>query len=160
MSGDDFARRIFATGNVHRLSLRGSEQAEMHERAFAKTRLATHVTKYRPLLADRTAWNKLWRREFWDAQGFRFPEGRLHEDIPITLPSDAIVTARASSERSPFASVHTATSPCASRATPSFVANHAVSPRTSASTTPTGIGSIFAFLSPLSPPWPDTASVR
>ena len=41
----------------------------------------------RSLLADRTAWNKLYRRSFWDAHGFRFPEGVVHEDIPVTLPA-------------------------------------------------------------------------
>ena len=49
--------------------------------------MKTHVTKYRPLIADRTAWNKLWRRSFWDRHGFRFPEGRLFEDSPVTVPA-------------------------------------------------------------------------
>ena len=44
-------------------------------KAFARTQLKTHVTRFRPLLADRTAWNKLFRRSFWDEHGFRFPEG-------------------------------------------------------------------------------------
>jgi CDP-glycerol glycerophosphotransferase len=77
----------FATGNVHRLSAWGTAQARFLERTFAETRLATHVTRFRPLLADRTAWNKLFKRSFWDANGFRFPEGRVHEDIPVILPA-------------------------------------------------------------------------
>src|SRR6185436_5506603 len=40
-----------------------------------------------PLLDDRTAWNKLWRRSFWDGCELRFPDGRLHEDIPVVLPA-------------------------------------------------------------------------
>ena len=71
----------FATGNVHRLTRFGTVQSPFLARAFAETRMKTHVTKYRPLIADRTAWNKLWRRSFWDRHGFRFPEGRLFEDI-------------------------------------------------------------------------------
>jgi len=67
----------FATGNVHRLTRFGTVQSPFLARAFAETRLKTHVTKYRPLIADRTAWNKLWRRSLWDRHGFRFPEGRL-----------------------------------------------------------------------------------
>jgi CDP-glycerol glycerophosphotransferase len=77
----------FATGNVQRLTRQGTSQAQFLSRTFARTRLKTHVTRCRPLLADRTAWNKLWRRAFWDAHAFRFPEGVVHEDIPVTLPA-------------------------------------------------------------------------
>jgi CDP-glycerol glycerophosphotransferase len=54
---------------------------------FARTRLEAHVTRNRSLIADRTAWNKLFRRSFWDAQGRRFPEGVLNEDIPVIVPA-------------------------------------------------------------------------
>ncbi len=77
----------FATGNVHRLTSSGCGQAPFLAKAFARTRLATHVRRFEPLLADRTAWNKLWRRSFWDEHALRFPEGRLHEDIPVVLPA-------------------------------------------------------------------------
>src|SRR4051795_6404071 len=76
----------FATGNVHRLTLRGTSQTPFLRRTFAERRLRTHISRDRPLLADRTAWNKLFRRSFWDAQGLRFPEGRVHEDIPVIPP--------------------------------------------------------------------------
>ena len=33
------------------------------------------------------AQNKLWRRSFWDEHGLRFPEGVLHEDIPVVVPA-------------------------------------------------------------------------
>jgi CDP-glycerol glycerophosphotransferase len=77
----------FATGNVQRLTRQGTSQAQFLARTFARTQLKTHVSRSRPLLADRTAWNKLWRRSFWDANRFRFPEGVVHEDIPVTLPA-------------------------------------------------------------------------
>ena len=77
----------FATGNVHRLTRMRTQQSPFLAEAFAKTRLKTHVTKYRPLLADRIAPNKLWRRSFWDEHGYRFPEGMLHEDIPVVVPA-------------------------------------------------------------------------
>jgi CDP-glycerol glycerophosphotransferase len=77
----------FATGNVQRLTRQGASQAQFLARTFARTRLRTHVGRCRPLLADRTAWNKLYRRSFWDEHGFRFPEGVVHEDIPVTLPA-------------------------------------------------------------------------
>ena len=77
----------FATGNVQRLTRQGTSQAQFLARTFARTRLKTHVSRCRPLLADRTAWNKLYRRSFWDAHALRFPEGVVHEDIPVTLPA-------------------------------------------------------------------------
>src|SRR4051794_10805663 len=77
----------FATGNVLRLQSQGGRQATFLAEAFAKTRLATHVSEYPPLIADRVAWNKLFRRSFWDAQGRTFPEGVLNEDIPVILPA-------------------------------------------------------------------------
>lgn len=77
----------FATGNVMRLMTTGLTPARFVARVFERTRLKTHVTKFRPLLVDRIVPNKLWRRSFWEAQGFRFPEGVLHEDIPVVLPA-------------------------------------------------------------------------
>jgi CDP-glycerol glycerophosphotransferase len=77
----------FATGNVHRVSQWSRSQSRFLARAFGTTQLKTHVTKFRPLLSDRTAWNKLWRRSFWNAHGLRFPEGVVHEDIPVVLPA-------------------------------------------------------------------------
>jgi CDP-glycerol glycerophosphotransferase len=77
----------FATGNVHRLTPEGTRQAPFLARTFAKSRRATHVTRFRPLIVDRIAPNKLWRRSFWDAHGLRFPEGMLHEDIPVVVPA-------------------------------------------------------------------------
>ena len=77
----------FATGNVQRLTRWGTFQANFLARTFTRTELATHVTRFRPLLADRIAWNKLFRRSFWDAQGYEFPEGRIHEDIPVIIPA-------------------------------------------------------------------------
>ena len=76
-----------ATGNVQRLTRQGTAQAQFLARTFARPRTRTHITRRRTLLADRTAWNKLFRRSFWDAHGFRFPEGVVHEDIPVTLPA-------------------------------------------------------------------------
>ena len=75
----------FATGNVHRFSSRGTAQAAFLAQAFARSRPRVHVRHFAPLLSDRTACNKLWRRSFWDAHALRFPEGRLHEDISLVL---------------------------------------------------------------------------
>jgi CDP-glycerol glycerophosphotransferase len=75
----------FASGNVHRLTTWGESPTGFLAEVFTEPRMRTHVTRFRPLLADRTAWNKLWRRSFWGDR--RFPEGVLHEDIPIVIPA-------------------------------------------------------------------------
>jgi CDP-glycerol glycerophosphotransferase len=77
----------FAAGNVLRLTEAGTEQARFLRRAFATTRLRTHVTRFDELIVDRIVPNKLWRREFWDAHSLRFPEGVVHEDIPVVVPA-------------------------------------------------------------------------
>lgn len=39
------------------------------------------------LLGDVFAWNKVWRRSFWDEAGLRWPEGVRYEDQPTTTES-------------------------------------------------------------------------
>lgn len=75
----------FATGNVLRLSSLGCTQASFLAQVFARSRPRTHIRDFAPLISDRTACNKLWRRSYWDELGLRFPEGRLHEDIALVL---------------------------------------------------------------------------
>jgi CDP-glycerol glycerophosphotransferase len=77
----------FASGNVERLTSRGPTKATFLGRTFERTRLRTHITRSPGLLADRTAWNKLFRRSFWDEHGLRFPVGVYYEDTPVTLPA-------------------------------------------------------------------------
>jgi CDP-glycerol glycerophosphotransferase len=77
----------FASGNVSRLTSAGTTKAAFLAKAFARTRRKTHITRFPALIADRTAWNKLFRRSFWDAHGFRFPVGVYYEDTPVTLPA-------------------------------------------------------------------------
>src|SRR4051812_2248631 len=77
----------FATGNVFRFSRGDSSQAPFVAKAFARSRPKTHITKFRGLLVDRIAPNKLFRRSFWDRHKFAFPEGMTHEDIPVILPA-------------------------------------------------------------------------
>src|SRR5262245_3784424 len=75
-----------ASGNVMRMSAAGERQARFLSKTFQRNRSKTHITKFRELLLDRVAWNKVFRRSFWDEQGLRFPEGRTYEDIPVILP--------------------------------------------------------------------------
>ncbi|HEY2949975.1 MAG TPA: bifunctional glycosyltransferase family 2 protein/CDP-glycerol:glycerophosphate glycerophosphotransferase [Micromonosporaceae bacterium] len=80
----------FATGQVYRLNSRGLRPSPLHRWIFAETRLRTHVTERRELLGDRTAWNKVFRRQFWDEHGLRFPEGVLYEDAPVIVPAHVL----------------------------------------------------------------------
>ncbi|MFF6910283.1 CDP-glycerol glycerophosphotransferase family protein [Streptomyces sp. NPDC012389] len=75
-----------ATGNVWRLTERGRQQAWQY-RWLTATRPRTHITRDPRLLADRVAWNKVFRRSFWDGHAFAFPEGRLYEDTPVMIPA-------------------------------------------------------------------------
>ncbi|MGH3023383.1 MAG: CDP-glycerol glycerophosphotransferase family protein [Gaiellaceae bacterium] len=75
-----------ASGSARRLTSFGTTRSFL-AKACERTRLATHITRFPNLIVDRTAWNKLYRRSFWDEHGFRFPEGVYYEDIPVTLPA-------------------------------------------------------------------------
>jgi CDP-glycerol glycerophosphotransferase len=77
----------FATGNVWRLTSAGTVPARFLAPVFRRTRLRTHIRKFPELVADRVAWNKLFRREFWDRHEFRFPSGVHYEDQYVTLPA-------------------------------------------------------------------------
>jgi len=58
-----------ATGNVSRLI--GDEQSPTRfvAETFARTRLRTHIRRFPLLINDRVAWNKVYRRSFWDHHG-------------------------------------------------------------------------------------------
>ncbi|MEV0282055.1 CDP-glycerol glycerophosphotransferase family protein [Streptomyces sp. NPDC050610] len=86
-SGSDFA-----TGNVYRLTAAGRSQAWQH-RHLRRTRTATHITEDLGLLSDHTAWNKVFRRTFWDRHRLAFPEGVLYEDTPLTIPAHFLAEA-------------------------------------------------------------------
>jgi CDP-glycerol glycerophosphotransferase len=77
----------FAAGNIHRFNTKRVWPSRFLERAFKRTRRQTHVTRYPPLLSDRMAQNKVWRRSFWERHEMRFPEGVFHEDIPVVIPA-------------------------------------------------------------------------
>jgi len=77
----------FATGDILRFDGRSTWSTGFLRGVFTRTRRATHVTRFRRLLSDRMAQNKLWRRDFWEREGLRFPVGVYHEDIPVVLPA-------------------------------------------------------------------------
>ena len=76
----------FATGNVHRLTTAGHLQARFLARAFAETRLKTHVTATAPARRP----DRLEQAVPALRSGRRtaaLPEGRYNEDIPVILPA-------------------------------------------------------------------------
>jgi CDP-glycerol glycerophosphotransferase len=83
----------FASGNVRRLTSLGTARAPFLASAFAQERLATHITRFPDLVADRLACNKLFRRSFWERHGLRFPEGVRNEDIPVVIPAHYLADA-------------------------------------------------------------------
>ncbi|MDH6112120.1 glycosyltransferase involved in cell wall biosynthesis [Kitasatospora sp. MAP12-15] len=80
-SGSDFA-----CGNALRFRAAGYYQSPAHSKPFKETRLRTHVSEVPALVTDRTAWNKVYRRSFFDAAGVLYPEGILYEDAPVSVP--------------------------------------------------------------------------
>ncbi|WP_447037797.1 bifunctional glycosyltransferase/CDP-glycerol:glycerophosphate glycerophosphotransferase [Streptomyces sp. DSM 118878] len=76
----------FAAGNVWRLTERGRSQAWQYK-WLTEPRTRTHITRDLDLLADRVAWNKVFRRSFWDRHRLAFPEGKLYEDTPVMIPA-------------------------------------------------------------------------
>jgi glycosyltransferase involved in cell wall biosynthesis len=82
-----------ATGNVLRLTGGDTRPARFLAPTFERNRLRTHIHRFPPLIADRVAWNKLYRRSFWDAHDFRFPEGVHYEDQYVSLPAHYLARA-------------------------------------------------------------------
>lgn len=74
-------------GNLMRFNSSKTFRSGLHKRIFRETVVKTHITDYPELMYDTTAWNKLYRKAFWDRHQFRFPEGILYEDIPVTIPA-------------------------------------------------------------------------
>lgn len=68
-SGSDLA-----CGGVLRFDSKGSWASPLHQGIFDKPRRRTHISAHRRLLNDRTVWNKVYRRSFWDRHGLAYPE--------------------------------------------------------------------------------------
>ncbi|WP_407424502.1 CDP-glycerol glycerophosphotransferase family protein [Methanobrevibacter sp.] len=73
-------------GNVWRFKSSGALMSNIHQVAFNGLKDVTHITESPELFYDTTAWNKMIKKSFWDEHDFKFPEGILYEDIPVTIP--------------------------------------------------------------------------
>ncbi|MEU0056679.1 CDP-glycerol glycerophosphotransferase family protein [Streptomyces sp. NPDC006334] len=86
-SGSDFV-----SGNVNLLKAGEILVSPLHAKRLRTDRSRTHISRDKDLVYDRTAWNKVFRRSFWDKHAFRFP-GILYEDAPVTLPAHFLASA-------------------------------------------------------------------
>ncbi|WP_141580778.1 bifunctional glycosyltransferase/CDP-glycerol:glycerophosphate glycerophosphotransferase [Actinomadura sp. WMMA1423] len=78
-----------AGGNVMCLDEDQAWQSPLHRDSYAETMKSTHVTRHPALLQDRTVWNKVYRRSFWDAHGFELGPGR---DMLVALESHLLAS--------------------------------------------------------------------
>ena len=77
-SGSDFA-----TGSIVRWEGGALTEPPWMRRLHQPLR-AARIEQRPEVLGDVFAWNKLWRRSFWDASGLAWPEGVRYEDQPTT----------------------------------------------------------------------------
>ncbi|WP_338675197.1 bifunctional glycosyltransferase family 2 protein/CDP-glycerol:glycerophosphate glycerophosphotransferase [Streptomyces sp. SCSIO 30461] len=75
----------FVSGNVQMMNSTSKWQSPLHKGAMAKDKRHTHITRFDALIYDRTVWNKVFRRSFWDYHFIRFPEGVLYEDSWVNM---------------------------------------------------------------------------
>ncbi|MFF4650413.1 CDP-glycerol glycerophosphotransferase family protein [Streptomyces sp. NPDC001380] len=75
----------FVSGNVQMMDSTRRWQSPLHRAPLGKSRRGTHITRFDALIYDRTVWNKLFRRSFWDGHGLAFPEGVLYEDSWVNM---------------------------------------------------------------------------
>jgi CDP-glycerol glycerophosphotransferase len=70
-------------GSVARL-VDGALEEPRWLRRLHRQRMDVVIDDHPELLGDVFAWNKLFRREFWDGAGLSWPEGTRYEDQPTT----------------------------------------------------------------------------
>ncbi|WP_375491728.1 CDP-glycerol glycerophosphotransferase family protein [uncultured Jatrophihabitans sp.] len=81
-----------AAGRVRRLGLTRTWASAIHSKAIPRAVSQTHISRHPELVYDTTAWNKVFRRSFWDAHHLRFPEGVVYEDMPVTIPAHVLAS--------------------------------------------------------------------
>lgn len=62
--------------------------SELHEEIGKVAATRTHITRYHALVANRTMWNQMYRRAFWDEHRFGF-DPVLYEDIAVSAEAHA-----------------------------------------------------------------------
>ena len=74
----------FVTGSIVRWEADGLHEPPWMRRLHAPTRAGARALEHPEILGDVFAWNKLFRRSFWDEAGLSWPEGVRYEDQPTT----------------------------------------------------------------------------
>ena len=78
-SGSDFV-----TGSIVRWEADGLHEPPWMRRLHTPARLHIGVDEHPEILGDVFAWNKVFRRSFWESAGLAWPEGVRYEDQPTT----------------------------------------------------------------------------
>ncbi|WP_078960248.1 glycosyltransferase family 2 protein [Streptomyces sp. NRRL WC-3618] len=73
-----------ASGDVRRMDSSGVRPHSGYEDVFAQGRRRTHIRHDVSLVRDRMAWNKVFRRSFWDAKNLAFSLP-AYEDAPVMI---------------------------------------------------------------------------
>jgi len=81
-----------AIGNVQRLHGSRRSASPQHDAALRRTRLRTHISTDPQLVYDTTAWNKVFRRSFWQQHCLAFAEDVLYEDMSVIAAAHAAAT--------------------------------------------------------------------
>ena len=74
-------------GDVVRFNSKKEYASQTQRRAFAGAVEVMHITTHPNLINDTTAWNKLFRKSFYDKNSLFWAEGIKYEDIPVTIPA-------------------------------------------------------------------------
>ncbi len=72
----------FVTGSIQRLESDGLHEPPWMRRLHAAARERLAVEDHPEILGDVFAWNKVFRRSFWESAGLAWPEGVRYEDQP------------------------------------------------------------------------------
>jgi CDP-glycerol glycerophosphotransferase len=74
----------FATGSIVRWEGDALVEPPWMRRLHRPRRAAIEIAEHPEILGDVFAWNKLFRRAFWECAGLAWPEGLRYEDQPCT----------------------------------------------------------------------------
>ncbi len=74
-------------GDVVRFNSKKEYVSQTQRRAFVDAVELMHITTHPNLINDTTAWNKLFRKSFYDKNDLFWAEGIKYEDIPVTIPA-------------------------------------------------------------------------
>lgn len=80
----------FVIGNVIRFNSTKRYASVLHKRIFKEELTGVNIKTNPELIYDTTAWNKIFRKTFWEKHHFTFPERMLYEDIPVTIPAHTL----------------------------------------------------------------------